>query len=137
MIFRKRPSRADKLAAILKIVIELLGIQRCLIPDFDLDNEDGTPNGKALGYAMGFLDSALQISKLDITEDQETMMLLTVLHEFAPTKCGDYIAFLKRTATTDPAVMNGMMLGGNQYVDWCNSQGQAQWGWGRCFNRKN
>jgi hypothetical protein len=97
----------------------------------------GRINGKALGYVFGFLDALLQSSKLDIRDVEGEAFMHSLLARLFPpevARTGTYVAHL-RNMRDDPEVMNGVMLGGKQAVDWLRHKAPPV-RWATCFSEE-
>jgi hypothetical protein len=104
----------------------VLDLQKVLIgrEKYTLQRPDGDVNVQALGYVFGFFDALLQNAKLDIRSyegEAAVYSLLCRLFTAEVLHTGTYVAHLKQMSD-DPEMMNGVMLGGKQAVDWLRYQ---------------
>jgi hypothetical protein len=90
-----------------------------------MEDDGGQINRKALGYVYGFIDAALRQRGLDIANPAigvpVTHSVLNCLFEGRATPFTD---FLLKHLGKDQVLMLGVMHGGQQYLDWANSNGQ-------------
>ena len=119
------------------IAFELLDGQRIFVSkeEFVIADRDGRINGKALGYLFGFLDALLQSARLDIRSSNGEASVYSLLSRLFPaevTMVGTYVHHLK-TMSNDPEIMNGVMLGGKQAVDWLRHKATPV-RWATCYS---
>jgi len=130
--FSGKKHRSTKLC---RDLVKFFHAQKTLISDFWLEDEDGHPNGAALGYMFGFADRALRAVAIDIRDTDGRAMMLALLNEFAPGRAGSFYDFLVR-GNGRTSVIIGIALGGNEHRDWINSKGEfAAVRWATCFRR--
>jgi hypothetical protein len=122
------------------IAFDALHAQRMFIErdKWVLMDPAGSINGKALGYVFGFLDALLQSSKLDIRDTEGRATMLSLLGRLFPAenaKGGTFVIHLCNYMSSDPEILNGVMLGGKQAVDWLRHRAPPV-RWATCFSKE-
>lgn len=80
-----------------------------------IERQEGAINRKAIGYVYGFIDSALQARKEDITDlDKGFQILYHALRNLFPNREQAYIDFLMSNMDDQSTVL-GMLTGGQEY----------------------
>jgi len=132
-------SKEAKFRKVADIAFEVLYSQRIFVreDEFLIMNAEGEINGKALGYVFGFFDALLQSAKLDIRSVDGKAAVHSLLARLFPAevgKSGTYVAYLKNMRD-EPKIMNGVMLGGKQAVDWLRNKTPPV-RWALCFSEE-
>ncbi len=114
-------------------IADTLSLQVALADESKIDL--ATPKGaKALGYVYGFVDASLRAAGHDMS-DLSIGVPTTwhVLQRIFPGQEERYIDFIASWISTDTVMATGMMLGGQQCVDWLNRKRPAPMGLARCL----
>jgi hypothetical protein len=131
------PSKEELFRAVAALAFDCLNIQRVLIrkDEYFIEDQNGNINGKALGYVFGFLDAFLQAKGLDIRDDEGQPTVLHLLARLFPAEAGRAGTFVMhlRGMSDDAEVMNGMMLGGKQAVEFLRDD-KPPVRWPMCFS---
>jgi hypothetical protein len=91
-----------------------------------LEDSGGNINQRAIGYIYGYIDAALQAIGQDMGNKAVGVPIIhLILVELFPDKADSYMMFLLNHVSWDAAVREGVMTGGNQYVEFSkpNSRG--------------
>lgn len=117
---------ADSIGNVLSIQVAAAGRDT---PDL------ASPRGaKALGYVYGFVDAGLRVIGQDMS-DMSVGVPLTyqVLRRVFPGFEQRYLDYIVQSIKSDHNMMAGVMLGGQQYLDWLNGKLHAPMGLARCL----
>ena len=100
-------------------IAEMLELQKCLAGVVSIEDEQGYPKRKALGYVYGYIDAALRVRGHDMA-DMSIGVPITfqVIRELWPDHVNKYMDFLAKNITGDPLMMIGVTHGGQQYLDY-------------------
>jgi hypothetical protein len=131
------PSKEDQFRAVADLVFKCLDMQRIFISkdEYFIEHQNGNINGKALGYVFGFLDACLQAKPLDIRDPEGEATVLSLLARLFPAetaRVGTFVMHL-RGMSEDAEIMNGMMLGGKQAVEFLRDKKNPV-RWPTCFS---
>jgi hypothetical protein len=135
----KKQKNEELFEVVTDIAYDCLISQKLFIGDNDFHIRDaqGDINGKALGYVFGFLDSLLQSKGLDIRDEEGYARMLSLLARLFPAELnhiGTYIIYLSNMKN-DAEVLNGVMLGGKQAVDFLRDK-TPPLRWAMCFSKE-
>ena len=90
-------------------------------------------NAKALGYIYGLADCALRRAKLDVGSEDAADLLLFLISEFDKTNVDRLYEHLG-SPSDGAKLMEGVMLGCNDYEAWDKSHGLLiALRWSKCF----
>src|SRR5438067_963405 len=104
-------SLVNSIADVLSIQIAAAGSRT---PDLAM------PRGaKALGYVYGFIDAGLRAVGQDMADTSIGVpVTYQVLRRVFPNSEQRYLEFIAASIKNDRNMMAGIMLGGQQYIDW-------------------
>ncbi len=95
----------------------------------DLESPRGA---KALGYVYGFVDAGLRVIGQDMSDMSVGVPLMyQVLRRVFPGSEQRYLDYIAESIRSDHNMMLGVMLGGQQYLDWLNGKLHAPMGLAR------
>jgi hypothetical protein len=117
--FRRKPKTDDtRRVELIEALSSLLYIQQVASGGHDIEDTHGTLNRKALGYIYGFVDCALTSSTLN-SEDAfvSAPIMMGVLGKLFPGRETRLCDFLAANVGKDKMLMEGVMTGGQQYLD--------------------
>ena len=81
-------------------------------------SQQGGPKRKAIGYVYGYIDGVLRTKGWDMADTQLGVPITyQVIRRLWPGKEAEYTSFLA-DRLQDPQVVIGMMLGGQQYIEY-------------------
>jgi hypothetical protein len=131
------PFKEEQFQAVAALTFECLDIQRVFIrgDEYFIEDQDGNINGMALGYVFGFLDALLQAKRLDIRDPEGLPTVLHLLAKLFPAeaaRAGTFAMHL-RGMSQDADVLNGVMLGGKQAVEFLRHK-KPPVRWPTCFS---
>jgi hypothetical protein len=133
---RNKDDLGSKYVAVFELVLRLLNTERTLIEangKFLLENEDGSINGPALGFAYGVADAALHVSGLELANEHGRRLLSNLFESCAKGKGEYYLQYMIHNMQRDE-VAQAVKRGGETFLAVVNSKGKApMWGWGRYF----
>lgn len=118
-IFKKKPKFGSGSRIVLvENVAGMLKIQKTVSGNSSIEDSNGRPNRKAMGYIYGFTDAALQSIGQDIRDISIGMpTVFGVFCALYPGKELQYTDFLLDHINQDAAIMAGVTVGGQQYLD--------------------
>jgi hypothetical protein len=129
--------KEEQFRAVAAIAFECLDMQRVLTrkDEYFIEARIGRINGQALGYVFGFLDALLQAKGLDIRDSEGQSIVLHLLAKLFPAEAGRVGTFVMRLRgmSNDAEVMNGMMLGGKQAIEFLRDK-RPPVRWPTCFS---
>jgi hypothetical protein len=92
-----------------------------------LEDADGNINQQAIGYIYGYIDAALQTIGQDMGYKAVGVPIThLILADLFPDKADSYMMFLLNHVGWDAAVREGVMTGGNQYIEFNKPNGRGQ-----------
>jgi hypothetical protein len=101
------------------VIADVLKLQKMVAGDASIEDENGRPKRKALGYVYGFIDAALRARGQDMSDPSVGVpVTFQVLRKLWPDRAANYMAFLRENIHSDDLMMIGIMHGGQQYVDY-------------------
>jgi hypothetical protein len=111
----------------------LLHGQTIFIDSVKLVDAGNAVNARALGYIYGCADCALRLAKLDIASEYGSDLLFFLISEFDQPNVDRLYEYL-RSPSDRAKLMEGVMLGANDYDEWAKSQGMMiALRWRECF----
>jgi hypothetical protein len=123
----------EKLIALASSIAEALNIQIVAVGGHvpDLATARGA---KALGYVYGFVDAGLRALGLDMADTSIGVpVVYQVLRRVFPDSEQRYLEFVVESVGNDRMMMAGILLDGQQYVDWVSGRLKAPMGLARCL----
>jgi hypothetical protein len=99
-------------------IADLLELQKLMAGGSSIEDANGNPKRRAIGYVYGYVDAALRT----ISQDMEDMsvgvpVLFHVIRKLWPDRVNDYMLFLSKNLPSDDLIHIGIMHGGQQYLD--------------------
>ena len=117
-----------------KTLATLLHGQTIFIDSLKLVDADQV-NAKAIGYIYGLADCALRLAKLDVGSNNAAGLLAFLISEFDEANVNRLYEYL-RLPSDRAKLMEGIMLGRNDYDEWAKSKGMMiALRWDKCFPR--
>jgi hypothetical protein len=111
----------------------LLHGQSIFIDSIKIVDAGNQVNAKALGYIYGVTDCALRRAKLDVGSEDAADLLLFLISEFDKTNVDRLYDYLG-SPSDSAKLMDGVMLGRNDYEAWDKSHGMMiALRWSKCF----
>jgi hypothetical protein len=109
----------SKQATFVHALSMMLRVQKaCAGSHATIEDADGNINRQAMGYVYGYIDAALQTIGQDMADTSVGVPIThLVLAELFPEKADSYMVFLLNHVGWDAAVREGVMTGGNQYIE--------------------
>ncbi len=100
-------------------IAEMLEMQMMLAVGKSIEDDQGHPKRKALGYVYGYIDAALRVRGQEMA-DMSIGVPITfqVIRRLWPDHVNECMDFLAKNLTTDALLNVGMMHGGQQYLDY-------------------
>jgi hypothetical protein len=96
----------------------MLKVQQVAATGYVIEDFSGNINRKAMGYIYGFIDGALQTIGQDMRDISIGIPITReVLERLFPGKADGYMSFLADHIGTDAELIEGVMSGGRQYID--------------------
>jgi len=130
--FRRRRFDDNRKAKFAHLMSEMLGVQIAAIGLAEVPNLATPVGAKALGYVYGFVDAALRTVRQDMSDASVGVPItFQVLRRVFPGHEGRYMDYLAKNLRTDDAIMRGVMLGGQQYLDFVGGKLKAPMGLAR------
>ena len=118
-----------------KTLATLLHGQTIFIDSVKLVDTGSKVNAKALGYIYGLADCALRRAKLDPVTEHAAGLLAFLISEFDEANVDRLYEYL-RSPSDRAKLMEGSMLGRNDYDEWDKSKGMMiALRWDKCFPR--
>ena len=112
----------------------LLHGQTIFIDSVKLVGAGNAVNARALGYIYGLADRALQLAKLDVGSEAGSNLVFFLISEFDEPNAGRLYEYL-RSPSDRAKLMEGVMLGSNDYDEWAKSKGMMiTLRWRECFS---
>jgi hypothetical protein len=100
------------------ISIMLMAQRACAGSKASMEDAEGNINRQAMGYIYGYIYAALQTIGQDMADTSVGVPVThLILAELFPDKADSYTAFLLNNVGRDPAVNEGVMTGGSQYIE--------------------
>ena len=117
-----------------KTLATLLHGQTIFIDSVKLVGAGNAVNAKALGYIYGLADCALRLAKLDVGSEHAAGLLAFLISEFDEANADRLYEYL-RSPSDRVKLMEGVMLGANDYDEWAKSRGMMiPRRWHECFS---
>ena len=118
-----------------KTLATLLHGQTIFIDSVKLVDAGSEVNARALGYIYGLADCALRLAKLDVGSENAADLLAFLISEFDEANVDRLYEYL-RSPSDRVKLMEGVMLGRNDYDAWARSHGMMiPLRWDKCFSR--
>lgn len=115
--FKKKRTFDDaQKAQFAQLISPLLEMQRIAAGNCSIEDSEGNPNRKALGYIYGFIDAALQTVGQDMSDVSIGVPILyQVLNSLFPGRGEDYTKYFIDHMEDEVSTL-GVMTGGQQYI---------------------
>jgi hypothetical protein len=116
--FKKKKTFDDaKQLKFVQLISSMLEMQKIATGGRSIEDGEGRPKRKAIGYIYGFIDAALQMIGQDMSDPSIGIPILCeVLNRLFPGRVEDYAKFLVSHMGKDELVTLGAMHGGQQYL---------------------
>jgi hypothetical protein len=107
-----------KRTSFVEAISMMLKVQQVAATGYVIEDLSGNINRKAMGYIYGFIDGALQTIGQDMRDISIGVPITRqVLECLFPGKADSYMNFLASHIGTDAELIEGVMNGGKQYID--------------------
>jgi hypothetical protein len=118
-LFKKKRSFDDAAKTVfVDAIASMLKNQIIVAGEVSMDDENGCPNRKALGYVFGYVDTALKAVGQD-TKDMSISVPITfeVINRLWPGRAKDYMDFILKN-NNDELIIAGANHGGQQFIQY-------------------
>ena len=96
-----------------------------------IEDEQGYPKRKALGYVYGYIDAALRVKGQDIKDMSiGPLIIYQVIRKLWPQRVNEYVDFLAKNLISDELMHVGFMHGVQQCLDYSNGKVFGRFGSG-------
>lgn len=119
-----RRKRDRRYLAVVRMTSTLLGLQKLLIPNFSLFGVSHDPNVGAMGYIYGFIDCALQASRLEINCAAGRLVLMETYGALQDGIAAVAVGSIGPLMRSSDLFNLGVRVGGDDYVAWLKSDGK-------------
>jgi hypothetical protein len=101
------------------VIAGMLEIQKFAAGSASMDDAQGFPKRKPLGYVYGFIDAALRSLGQDMADPSVGgPITFHVIRKLWPDRVNEYMDFVvENVGKKDKALILGMMYGGQQFMD--------------------
>jgi hypothetical protein len=129
-LFRKKNDFDDAMKLEFATTIATgLKIQTFMAGKGSIEDEQGRPKPKVLGYVYGFTDAVLRVKGRDMTDmSVGPPVTYHVLRQLWPEHANKYMEFIFENLTTNSLMHVGIMHGGQQFLDFVNGKLKAPMG---------
>ena len=101
------------------VIAKMLELQKMVAGNPSIEDENGRPKRKALGYVYGYVDAALRCIGQDMADVSVGVpVTFHVMRKLWPDRAVEYMEFLANNIRSDDLLTIGIMHGGQQYLDY-------------------